>query len=382
MSDWRIDLTGTHGEQRNIAHGSGGTVTVKDRALRTPSAADRSFAVHTAPARSLGRVLSAFTVRTEAEVPAGSRLLVELRGSDHPDSWTEWREVKGADAVRLPREVSVVQVRLTLLGAVGGGGAPTVSSLVVGAAPRQPSLPPLAGVTAVSGPTYRLFATREGLVGGTTANGHVIQDRDHFVALPSRRMLAGDGGQEYRVRLCHEGRCETAPVWDVGPWNTRDDYWNPPAQRETWYDLPQGRPESQAAFEDGYNGGLDEFGREVANPAGIDLADGTFWDGLGMTDNDWVDVTFQPEDGGKRTTVTARTDADVRSCASAGCRTDGTVRAGASRPATCWTTGRQVTVGKHTGDKWVRLPLDAGGAGYVSGLHLTGDATGGIARQC
>ena len=30
----------------------------------------------------------------------------------------------------------------------------------------------------------------------------------------------------------------------------------------------------------------------MADPAGIDLADGTFWDGLGMTDNDWVTVTY------------------------------------------------------------------------------------------
>jgi hypothetical protein len=30
----------------------------------------------------------------------------------------------------------------------------------------------------------------------------------------------------------------------------------------------------------------------VLNPAGIDLADGAFWDGLGMTDNDWVDVNL------------------------------------------------------------------------------------------
>ncbi|MGW9441182.1 SH3 domain-containing protein [Streptomyces sp. NPDC055607] len=382
VSDWHVDLTSTHGDQRNVAHGSGGTVTVEDPALRTPSADGRSFAVYTAPVVRLGRPLSSFTVRAVARIPAGSRLLVELRGSDHPDTWTEWREAKGADAVRLSREVSVVQVRLTFLG-TPGGGAPTVSDLVVRAAPRQPAPSPQAGVAAASGPTYRLFATREGLVGGTTANGHVIRERDHFVALPSRRMLASDGGREYRVRLCYKGRCETAPVWDVGPWNTRDDYWNPPAQRETWRDLPQGRPEAQAAFQNGYNGGLDEFGRRVANPAGIDVADGTFWDGLGMTGNDWVDVTFQPEDdGGGRTTVTAWADANVRSCASTECDRASTVRAGESYPANCWTIGQKVTAEGYTSDKWVQLPLNAGGVGYVSGIYLKGDATGGVTRQC
>ena len=81
-------------------------------------------------------------------------------------------------------------------------------------------------------------------------------------------------------------------MWDVGPWNTRDDYWNPSTVRQNWNDLPQGRPEAQAAYENGYNGGRDQFGRRVANPAGIDLADGTFWDGLGLTNNAWVTVTY------------------------------------------------------------------------------------------
>jgi uncharacterized membrane protein len=32
--------------------------------------------------------------------------------------------------------------------------------------------------------------------------------------------------------------------------------------------------------------------RYVLNPAGIDLADGIFWDDLGMTNNDWIQVEF------------------------------------------------------------------------------------------
>ncbi|MGH1553121.1 hypothetical protein ACRAWF_17230 [Streptomyces sp. L7] len=37
-------------------------------------------------------------------------------------------------------------------------------------------------------------------------------------AVPGR-MLASNGGHDYQVRLCYQrtGRCETAPVWDVGP---------------------------------------------------------------------------------------------------------------------------------------------------------------------
>lgn len=82
------------------------------------------------------------------------------------------------------------------------------------------------------------------------------------------------------------------PVWDIGPWNTHDDYWNPAIIRETFKDLPRGKPEAEAAFFEGYNGGLDERGRVVRTPAGIDLADGTFWIDLGLTNNDFVEVEY------------------------------------------------------------------------------------------
>jgi hypothetical protein len=141
--------------------------------------------------------------------------------------------------------------------------------------------------------TYRVYATREGLVGNKTSNGHVITPRDHFVALPSGRALSPKGSHIQSVKVCADnGQCETAPVWDVGPWNTHDDYWNPPATRENFQDLPQGMPQAQAAYQNGYKGGNNLKGNPVRNPAGIDLADGTFWDGLGLTDNAWVTVTY------------------------------------------------------------------------------------------
>jgi len=152
--------------------------------------------------------------------------------------------------------------------------------------------PEIYKIQSTTGLTYTIFATREGLVGGTTANGHVIVPHDHFVALPSRRALCSNGGYEFQVTLSYSGRTVTAPVLDVGPWNTKDDYWNPSSIREMWQDLPQGTPEAQAAYQNGYNGGQDQFGRTVTNPAGIDLADGTFWDNLGMTNNDWVSVNY------------------------------------------------------------------------------------------
>ncbi|MFE0349491.1 SH3 domain-containing protein [Streptomyces griseoluteus] len=382
-SSWSVDLRGPEVKRGNVSARPDG-ITIKDSKVPTPSAPGASHAVYTSPGRRLGREHTAFTVRTEAEVPVGTRVLTEIRGSNHPRTWTQWWAADGAGAVRLPQAVSLLQVRLTLLGVLDGP-SPTIRAVTVAAAAEQsaPQRVPEDGMSAAaSGPTYRLFATREGLTGQTTANGHVIQSRDHFVALPSRRMLATNGGHEYQVRLCYKGRCEIAPVWDVGPWNTHDDYWNPPSQREMWRDLAQGTPQAQAAYVNGYNGGLDEFGRRVANPAGIDLADGTFWDGLGMTGNDWVDVTFMPDTGSGTTTVTAWADANVRSCASTSCAIVSKVYAGESYPAQCWVAGQTVTAEGITNNRWVRLPLNAGGVGYVSAIYLKGDETGGVSKQC
>lgn len=142
----------------------------------------------------------------------------------------------------------------------------------------------------VGGNTFRVFAHREGLVGHTTANGHVIQPNDFFVALPCSCVLSSKGGNEFQVKIEYEGESVTVPVWDVGPWNVDDNYWAPPEER-TWTGLPQGVPAAEAAYYDGYNGGLDGWGREVRSPAGIDIGDGAFY-ALGMEGSDWVEVTF------------------------------------------------------------------------------------------
>jgi len=144
-------------------------------------------------------------------------------------------------------------------------------------------------------PTYSIYATREGLVGNHTANGHLIASHDHFVALPSNTVLDCNGCSTYTVFLKNpsNGSSVTEKIYDVGPWNTKDNYWHSP--RAEFTSLALGMPEAQAAYQTGFNGGHDEFGRSVANPAGIDLADGTFWDSLGMVGNGWIDVTFNME---------------------------------------------------------------------------------------
>jgi hypothetical protein len=241
----------------------------------------------TLPARRLPAPTDRVDTAVVGDVPVGSTASVDVRGLRANGNWTEWIPQAGGSTT-LPEPAAQVQARLVLTSA--NGATPTVRDVTLTARPAAPA--PVAG--AESAPLrYRVFATREGLAGGTTANGHVIADRDHFVALPSRRALSPNGRSDYSVKVCAgNGRCAFAPVWDVGPWNTRDDYWNPPSQRQQWADLPQGVPEAQAAYKNDYNGGNDQYGRQVANPAGIDLGDGVFWDALGLRDNGYVTVDY------------------------------------------------------------------------------------------
>ncbi len=138
---------------------------------------------------------------------------------------------------------------------------------------------------AASAPVVRLFATREGLVGRTTAGGHLIVPNDHFVALPSRKAL------NKTVIVAYKGKSVTAPVLDIGPWNRDEAWWETGAARGQFQDLPRFVPEVWVAFENGYNGGRDAIGRFVTFPAMIDLSDGVYAD-LGMTKADWVDATL------------------------------------------------------------------------------------------
>ena len=60
-----------------------------------------------------------------------------------------------------------------------------------------------------------------------------------------------------------------------------------------WKDLPRCKPEAQAAYYNNYNRGKDEFGREVLNPAGVDLTPAVARGmGLRKYQNAWVYVRF------------------------------------------------------------------------------------------
>jgi hypothetical protein len=283
------------------------------------------------PPQPLDAPAEAVDVRARTDGDPGD-VLTELRGGRPDGGWTEWHPA-GNGRVALPHEVARVQLRVWISGGESGltelrirpleeGGDPPEEGAAgvpaggrggdatASAGPAAPGAPEppddTSGAADHTGPfSATLFATRIGLVGGTTANGHRIREDDHFAALPSRRGLAVRGGGEYTVRVCttgalgpegrgdtenHRPRCVYLPVWDVGPWNTSDDHWN--AGRETWPDLERGRPQAEAAYTLGHNGGLDGFGRRVRNPAGIDLADGAFRHGLELPTNGWVRVDY------------------------------------------------------------------------------------------
>jgi len=143
--------------------------------------------------------------------------------------------------------------------------------------------------------TYSIYATRYD-AGGAYA-----------VALPDKCVKFANIGwhtcdeygyqinQNYSVKLKYQNSV-TAKVLESGPWNVDDAYWattNDPTPRRMFTDLPLGMPEAQAAYFDNYNGGLDQFGRVVTAPFGIDLAREVSIDiGLQPGENDWIEVTF------------------------------------------------------------------------------------------
>ncbi|GLZ55134.1 hypothetical protein [Actinomycetospora sp. NBRC 106378] len=286
---WAAELAVADGDDVDVV-AADGAVRLRDTTARTttsgPAPAEGTLLL---PPRRLGAVADRISAAVTADTPPGSQVLVAVRGLRDDGSWSEWIPTGAQGPAQLPAATLQVQVRVTLVAGDGGAG-PALRRLWL-TADATPTPRRSAAVVASPPFTARVFATRLGLVGDTTANGHRIVTDDRFVALPSRRGLAPDGAGDYTVRVCADnGRCAWAPVWDVGPWNIRDDYWN--ADRESFSDLPRGVPQAQAARDDGYNGGRDGFGRRVANPAGIDLADGTFRRDLRLADNSPVDVTY------------------------------------------------------------------------------------------
>jgi hypothetical protein len=112
------------------------------------------------------------------------------------------------------------------------------------------------GTTRGRGVACKVFATQY--------NGYTRYE----VALPHRR-LKDKGG--FRVGIRRGEHRARAPVKEVGPWNIRDNYWQPRRHRDMWRSLPRCKPEAEAAYFKNFHRGRDQFGRKVLNPAGVDL---------------------------------------------------------------------------------------------------------------
>ncbi|MFD8493211.1 hypothetical protein [Amycolatopsis sp. NPDC059657] len=361
---WSADLSTVDGNDVNVAY-TGGTLSIQDtKSERKPGEGAQGYLF-------IGEhQLVKPANRVSAQV-TGASAEVDVRGKLGAEDWTEWTPA----GTPLPQTVSSVEVRVSLRGADAKVRDVKLS------ADQAPQVNSMAAAAASPGLTYKIYATREGLVGGTTANGHVITNRDHFVALPSGKPLSPKGTGNYSVRVCltDNSRCEYAPVWDVGPWNERDDYWNPSSVRSMWKDLPQGKPEAYAANKEGYNGGKDDRGRRVPNPAGIDLGDGVFWDGLKMSDNGYVNVTYLWTGSGPTGVVTTAGDPmNVRGSASTSGAFKGFAANYAKVNIECYVEGETVTGHFGTSNIWDRI----GPGHYVSDTYLKTGSDLPVAPKC
>lgn len=352
-----------------IEGGDDSNVVAADEAVRLRDREPRATSTGSAPAegqlllapRRPAAVTDRVSAEVAADVPAGAQVVVAVRGIRDDNTWSQWREAEPGSPARLDQPTFEIQVRVTLVAAPDGSG-PALRRLALtaergpqrfaAAAPTAPTATPL---------TSRVFATRIGLVGNDTANGHEVVRDDRFAALPSRRSLSPRGTGDYTARVCASPtRCTWVPVWDVGPWNTRDDYWSESAVRQQYADLPRGRPQAEAAFTDNYAGGRDGFGRRVANPAGIDLADGTFRDDLGLTDNAWVSVTYLwTGTGPSGTAIDRAARLEVRAAPAADAAVVGVVAPQARMSYECAVDAGAGRTG--VGSRWIRI----GAAQYV-----------------
>jgi hypothetical protein len=113
---------------------------------------------------------------------------------------------------------------------------------------------------------------------------------DREVALPHRNLKFG---RQPRIRIWRvgDGPSVGPRVKEVGPWNTYDNYWVRKKDRAMYKRVPRCKPEAQVAYYQNFNKGKDEFGREVLNPAGVDVTPDVARSlGLEEHQNAWVYV--------------------------------------------------------------------------------------------
>jgi hypothetical protein len=142
-----------------------------------------------------------------------------------------------------------------------------------------------------SSETYPASKHRKGIrckVFATQYTGYTERE----VALPHRDLKFGRQPRVHIWRVSG-GPAVDPRVEEVGPWNTYDNYWMRKEDRTMYKRVPRCKPEAQVAYYQNFNRGRDEFGREVLNPAGVDLTpDVASSMGLKKYQNAWVYVRF------------------------------------------------------------------------------------------
>lgn len=133
---------------------------------------------------------------------------------------------------------------------------------------------------------------------------------DYKVALPDKYVKFANLG--WPIPPPYDAWCSNPPytvdinrdsywVWgvlvrEVGTWNIDDNYWdaaNGAPPRRMFTDIPLCCSEAEYAYYYGYNGGKDQFGQTVTNPASVDLTPAVAADlGLGYLENSWLTVYY------------------------------------------------------------------------------------------
>jgi hypothetical protein len=142
-----------------------------------------------------------------------------------------------------------------------------------------------------SSETYSASNHRKGIRCKVFAT-HYTGNTEREVALPHGNLKFG---RQPRVRIWRvSGGPAVGPrVKEVGPWNTNDNYWMRKKDRTMFKRVPRCKPEAQVAYYQNFNKGKDEYGREVLNPAGVDVTpDVARSMGLKKYQNAWVYVRF------------------------------------------------------------------------------------------
>jgi hypothetical protein len=170
-----------------------------------------------------------------------------------------------------------------------------------------------------------------------------------------------------RVTNPANGRCSVAPVWDVGPWFTNDNWWAVPEQRNlnnlptTVNLLGQGYTGADAAVNglnvgygvSGSGRGISNKGYDVANRAGIDIADGT-----------WVDIGLAYSAGIAPVTVTMLWQTgESHTAAAAACGQTGAAETMTAAEAPD-SAGDAATLTLSPASTTVGAPVTAAGAGF------------------